>query len=413
MKQWLKNGIVTGLVCLMGMAGMPSAGSAQEQVTLKFWHTMNEKESLTLNKIIEAFQQANPQITVQTEFVPFGDARNKFEIAAQTGTAPDVFRAQSSWIPGYVDAEYLLALDEYLSAEDRADYVSSMLGYNQIDDQTYGLPQVVDALALVYNKRLLKEAGHDNPPATLSELEQVVADVKSKLNIEGFYMRGDSYWFLNFLWAFGGGLVDAERKIYVNNDASVEALAYLVAQKDRLFPGDIDFANDYNDAMVLFKEGKVAMILQGPWATADMLSGKEFQDPANLGVAPFPKGPRGDQGSPIASHSYVMSANSAHPDEAYRFAAFLNQANHQALFAAENNLLPTRISASNLPEVKENAIIQGFLAQLQVAKYQDVIPEMSALYSDLTLNLRAAWRGEKTPKQAMDDVAAAWQAILE
>ena len=36
MKQWLKNGVVTGLVCLMGMAGMPSAGSAQEQVTLKF-----------------------------------------------------------------------------------------------------------------------------------------------------------------------------------------------------------------------------------------------------------------------------------------------------------------------------------------------------------------------------------------
>ena len=37
-----------------------------------------------------------------------------------------------------------------------------------------------------------------------------------------------------------------------------------------------DFANDYGNAQTAFKNGQVAMIVNGPWSTADILQGKEF-----------------------------------------------------------------------------------------------------------------------------------------
>ena len=406
-------GLLGVLVCCVSMMGSIASREAAAEVTLTFWHTMNEKETPTLLSIVEEFQQARPDIKVNVEYVPYGDAQSKFEIAAQTGAAPDIMRADVPLVSNFADAGYLLALDEYVSAEDKADYLPVPMSYNTYQGKIWGIPQVTDVLALLYNKRLLKEAGHDNPPTTLAEMEQLVADVKAKLGIEGFYMRGDAYWYLCFLWAFGGDLVDKDRNMYINDEHSLNALEYFVSQKDKLFPGNTDFANDYNDAMTLFKEGKTAMIINGPWATADILSGKEFQDAANLGVAVFPKGPNGQQGAPVGGHNYIISADTKFPKEAYTFIEFINQTKYQARFAAQNNLMPSRLSAYKTPEVESNPIIQGFLAQMEFGRNRSVLPESALLLTPMTPNIRAAWRGDKTPKQALDDIAAEWKALLK
>lgn len=391
---------------------MPMRDSAAEDVILKFWHTMNEKEAPVLEDIVKEFEAEHPDIHVQVEFIPFAEAQTKFQVAAETGSAPDIMRAEITWTPYYADAGFLLELDEYLSPEDKADYLSIPFAYNQYDGKTYGLPQVTDVVALLYNKRLLKEAGHDAPPTTLAEFEQIAADVKAKLGIDGFYMRAHSHWFLCFLWAFGGDLINADGEIVINNPQSVKALEYLVSQKDRLFRGNTDFSSEYNDMMTAFKEGKTAMLMQGPWATADILSGPEFADPANLGLTPFPKGPNGDQGSPVGGHNYVISADTPYPDQAYQLIQFINQAKYQVQLNVRINLLPTRQSAYEFPEVKNNVLAQGFLEQMKVARNRPVIPQGWQLYTALTPAIRDAWRGAKTPQQALDEVAAAWKELL-
>jgi arabinogalactan oligomer/maltooligosaccharide transport system substrate-binding protein len=164
--------------------------------------------------------------------------------------------------------------------------------------------------------------------------------------------------------------------------------------------------------MALFKDGKVAMIINGPWATSDILSGAAFADPANFGVAPFPKGPYGDQGSPVGGHNYVIYSGTLYPEAAYTFIEFINQAKYQAWFAVKNNLLPTRQSAYDDPDVKKNDIIQGFLAQMKVATNRPVIPEGGQIYTAFTPAYQAAWQGDKTAKEALDEVAQAWQDLL-
>jgi len=411
MKRWEMIGLL-GIITIGIMGLNAPRHSLAEDVTLTFWHTMNEKETPALESIVKEYEAAHPDIHVQLEFIPFTEAQTKFQVAAETGSAPDIMRAEITWTPLYADAGFLLELDDYLSPADRADYLSIPLAYNQYDGKTYGLPQVTDVVALLYNKRLLHEAGHDTPPTTRAEFEQITADVKAKLGIEGFYMRAHAHWFLCFLWAFGGDLVNAEGEIFINNAPSVKALAYLVSQKDRLFPGNTDFSSEYNDMMTAFKEGNVAMLMQGPWGTADILSGPEFADPQNLGLTPFPKGPNGDQGSPVGGHNYVISADTPYPDQAYELIRFINQASYQVQLNVRINVLPTRRSAYEFPEVKNNALAQGFLQQMLVARNRPVIPQGWQLYTALTPAIRDAWRGVKTPQQALDDVAVAWKELF-
>jgi arabinogalactan oligomer/maltooligosaccharide transport system substrate-binding protein len=376
---------------------------------------MNQEETVTLDGLIEKFMAENPEIEIQAQVVPFSDAQNKFKTVAQAGDAPDVFRAEIAWTPEFAELGFLTPLDEYVSSQDLQDYLPSALRYNQYKGRLWGIPQVTDCLALLYNKRMLRQAGAE-PPVTMEQLIRVARKLTNPGEGQfGFFWRGDSYWLTPFIWAYGGSLIDEDDgQIHINDPGSVDALEFYIALRDEygVVPPEVDFANDYENMLVGFKTGKYAMIFNGPWATADILSGEEFADPANLGVTRIPQGPAG-YGSPVGGHNYVITSSCQDVLTAYKFIHFLNRAEHQALLATENNLLPTRRSAYDLPQVADNRIIQGFRYQLEVANNRPVIPEGGLLFVDFTPNLQAALNGKKTPQEALDATAQAWGQLLE
>lgn len=386
----------------------------KEPVRLTFWHTMNTEETATLNEIVNEFEAKNSEIKVSVEQTPFDGAQTKFKTAAQAGNAPDVFRAEIAWTPEFAALGFLLPVDKYLSGADKADYLKAPFAYNVYQGRTWGVPQVTDALALLYNKRLLKAAGVEVPKT----MDEFAAAAKKLTTADGkqfgFVLCGDSYWYQPFMWAFGGGLIDEQKTIFINTPGAVEGLKFMIGLRDqhKVVPKEIDFANDYTNMMTGFKEGKYAMIFNGPWATSDVLSGAEFKDKGNLGVAPIPKGPKG-QGSPVGGHNYVIFAGAKNPDAAWKFVSFLNARENQVKFAVKNNLLPTRKSAYDDPQVKSSELLQGFLAQMQVATNRPVIPEGGQIYTAFTPEIQAALTARKTPEAALAEVEKAWKALLK
>lgn len=415
----MKKSLVVLLIALLAISliaagcGKKDDAADTNQVTISFWHTMNTEETKTLEGIIKDFEKEYPHIKIDMQQVPFSDAQNKYKVAAQAGDAPDVFRAEIAWTPEYAAMGLLHPVDSYLTAADRADYLDAPMNYNIYQGTTWGVPQVTDALALLYNKRLFEEAGVSVPKTMDEFIEVGKALTIPEKGQYGFVLRGDSYWFQPFLWAFGGDLIDNDRNVLINSKESVAALQFMIDLRDvhRIVPKEVDYANDYVNMMTGFKEGKYAMIFNGPWATSDILSGKEFQDQSNFGVAPIPAGP-GGQGSPVGGHNYVMAANTDHPDEAWLFISYLNSTDSQVKFAVENNLLPTRRSAYEDPAVQGNEILQGFKAQMEVATNRPVIPEGGAIYSDFTPNVQAAMSGEISAAKAIDNIERAWKRLL-
>jgi len=374
---------------------------------------MNTEETETLMEIVNEFEAENKNIDVVVENVPFGETQNKFKTAAQGGNAPDVLRSEIAWTPEFAALGYLLPLDNYFT--DQNDYLEAPLNYSKWNGQTWSVPQVTDALALLYNKQMLKDAGYDKAPETWDEFV-TVSQALTKDGKWGFYYRqSDAYWFQPFMWSFGGGLIDEDDlDIHVNDPGSVAGLQFVLDLRDKykVFPNDQDFSNDYTNAMENFKSGDVAMIFNGPWATADALSGKEFTNPDNFGIAPIPKGPEGNTGSPVGGHGYAIYAGTEHPDEAYEFIEFLSKPENQAKFAVNNGLLPTRKSAYELDEVKNNRIISDYKVVIENATNRPVIPEGGQIYTDFSPEIQAVFLGQKTPQEGLDAVANAWGKLL-
>lgn len=85
MKHLLKSLACTALLS-MGIV------SAQ---TITFWHTYNQdsdENKTLLEKVIPAFEKANPGIKVQSQVVPYPDFRQKLLTSIAGGTVPDVAR---------------------------------------------------------------------------------------------------------------------------------------------------------------------------------------------------------------------------------------------------------------------------------------------------------------------------------
>jgi arabinogalactan oligomer/maltooligosaccharide transport system substrate-binding protein len=164
--------------------------------------------------------------------------------------------------------------------------------------------------------------------------------------------------------------------------------------------------------MTVFKEGKAGVLINGPWATSDVLSGPAFEDAANLGVAPIPAGPEG-QGSPVGGHGYTIYAGSAFPEESLAVIRCFNKVENQVKLATELNLVPTLLAAYEDPALAENAILQGFLAQMKVATNRPVLVAGGSIYTDFGPNYDAYLLGEADAQAAMDKVAEAWGLLLE
>lgn len=381
-----------------------------DPVTLSFWHTFNADETLTLEQILKDFKQEYPHISVELQQVPFSDALNKYKTVAQAGQAPDVFRSEISWTTELASLGYLMSLDAFLDDAAQQDFLPASLRYAKYKGHIWGVPQVTDCLALFYNKQMVGE-----PPKTLDELVSIGKQLTSPGQQYGFFYRGDPYWYTPFVWAFGGELIDSDTlEVKIAEPPAVAALQFLkdLREKHKIVPDSVDFANDYDNMMIGFKNGEYAMIMNGPWSTADALKGPEFANPDNLGITRIPAG-AGGYGSPTGGHNYVVSSTTEKLFAAWDLVNFLSRPEYQAKFALQNNLLPTRESTYQLPAVQSNRIIQDFKYVLDAANTRPVIPQSGALFIDLKPAYQAALLNDKTPQAALNEVKKAWQNLLE
>lgn len=403
----------TTLVGCSGSAEPAKEDTASKdgKVTIKFWTTTNTDESKVLETIVADYEAKNQNVDIDLQTVPFSDARNKFKTAAQGGDAPDVFRCEIAWTPELAALGFLEPLDGKISEADKKDFLKAPYNYNVYDGKLWGVPHVTDAPALLYNKRLFAEAGVTEPKT----IDEMIAAAKklTKDGQYGFYINTDSYFLQPFVWAYGGDTITNDKQVKIASPESIKGLeALLKFKEEKTVQANFDFANQYQNMMTDFKEGKVAMILNGPWAMGDLFGGKEFQDKNNLGIAPIPAGPAG-QGSPVGGHNYVIGKGSKNVDESYKFIEFLNNTDNQVKLAKELKVLPTRQSAYDNAELKSDAVVQAFKAQLDVARNRPVIPEGGQMFDDWSPILQAAVKGDKSAEQSMKDVEAAWNKLLK
>lgn len=412
---------LSGLLVLLFVLPLAACGGGSSAsggpVTITYWYTEGPNEAPVIKDLISKFEAANPTIKVNAQLVAFDGAHDKFATAAQNGSAPDVLRADVGWNTEFAANQYLYDITKYVSAADKADYLAAPLAYATWQGKLYGLPQVTDFLVLYYNKKMLADGGVAAAPRTWDDFDAA----NKKLTTGGKYgwsFEGGSYFAQPFIFGFGGGLLDTSTTPptpLINNGGAVKGFDFL--KQELAYAPKVDFQNGYTNTVNGFKDGQVAMILNGPWEYGNILTGKAFSDANNLGVAAVPMDPAtGDVArSPAGGQNYVMYAGTKNPDAAYKFMQYMSSASSQVAIANANKTLPTRKSAYTDAALASNVAVKSFADLLPTQKARPIIPQGGQIYSAATgfdSNLQKFLTGGEDATTAANNIADGFKKLV-
>jgi arabinogalactan oligomer/maltooligosaccharide transport system substrate-binding protein len=381
--------------------------------SLTWWDTSDPtNEGPAFDELIKRFEAEYPDVTIDHQYVPFGEAQNKFKTAAEAGEgAPDILRAEVAWVPEFASLGYLYSLEGTAALDDADDYFETPLSSNVFDGQTYGVPQVTDSLALLYNKELFEKAGIDSAPTTWDEVAEASEALKSKAGVDGIFLNPAGYFLLPFMYGEGGDMVDTEaQEIVVNSEANVTGVSTAAELVKSGAAPKPPAADGYSAMMTAFNEGKVGMIINGPWEVANISNAEGFGGVENLGIAPVPAGSE-TAGAPVGGHNYVVYSGmeDSKAQAAIAFIDFMNSAESQAYLAEELGLLPTRKSAYEDEKVASNEVVSAFKGVVDAAVARPWIPEGGQFFTALDKMAVEVLVQNREPKAALDDAAKTYK----
>ena len=163
--------------------------------------------------------------------------------------------------------------------------------------------------------------------------------------------------------------------------------------------------------MTLFKEQKVAMIINGPWEVNNVRNAPTFGGIENLGIAAVPAGVgQGRRAGRRPQLRDLVRLAEEKTAAAIAFVKFMNSAESQAFLADKLGLLPTRKSAYDIASVKNNAIISAFKPVVEAAVARPWIPEGGQFFGPLDTMATEVLVQGKAAKTSLDEVAQKYKA---
>jgi multiple sugar transport system substrate-binding protein len=270
-------------------------------MTLTVWSNFSGREGKVTTSVLESIKQKYPWMTVKHVQ---GKDDEAIQRAINGGTPPDV---AISFTPDnaarYCETRAWQDLNPNLQADKidkNATWPAGIFSYTQYNNLQCALPMLTDAYGLYYNVDLLKKAGYDEPPKTLSELK-TMAEKLTEYNPDGsvkvaglFPLFGMYQNTVNtYGHAYAAQWYDASGKPSLSTDPNwtkllewqksiVDGIGYDKLQKffGKLGGGDSEWSAQHG-----FEAGKIAMMIDGEWRNAFIAADKAK---VNYATAPFP-----------------------------------------------------------------------------------------------------------------------------
>ena len=272
------------------------AGIGAQTVTITYWQYFYESKVKLVDELIKNFEKANPGIKVEQVTFPYESFNQKVAASIPAGEGPDVITLFYGWLPMYVKAGYLQELPktDFNKAYFDKTYYPFVAESVDFGGKYYSAPTAVRTLALIWNKKLFREAGLDPnvPPKTLDELA-AFAHTLSKYDNQGNLIQaglamqptGQGHsWIREVLFRqFGNVPYSTDyRKVSYADAKGAEALKWytdLIVGKDK-----VGYPNFATDDVTAFKAGKAAMNIDGSFRIATLNAVKDLE----WGVAELP-----------------------------------------------------------------------------------------------------------------------------
>ena len=355
-----RRALVTGLAALvlpLAACGSGKNGGGSEggdSGTLTF---VNAQDPGTFDKVIAAFEKANPKIKIKQQVVPFDDLNSTVQSRlGSKDSSIDLFDVDEPRLAALAARGYLLELKD-LGQQAKGKIDPKAIQATTYQGKQYAMPRWTSSQLLFYNKDVLSKAGisapssDPNQPITWEELAAEGKKAQAAGAKWGFtFDQVDRYYQLQPLpesLGAGPGLTgDKMLTPAITNAGWIKAFTwYASIFKTGVSPRGI--APEQTSA--LFSAGSTAFFAGGPWnaPTFDKAKGLKY------GVAPYPLFAGGKAVSSTGSWATGISPFSKHQAAAKKFLAFMT-INTQGV---------SQLGFGNIPVQKE--VFQNYLTQFR------------------------------------------------
>lgn len=410
-----------GLLGAGAALGLTPLGlAAQEAKTIQVATHYTEEQAGPLLACFDAYEAEHPGVTVEHQQTAYGDFLQTILTSRVGGTAPDIYNVYAIWVPQLAAAGALEPPPQDMVDWITQTYSPATVGAATVNGQLWGIPTELSVYALIYNKKLLSEAGFDAPPKTwaeLREMAQAITRTNDQGNIDlGGYAYGTSvaegvHPF--YAQMFAAGVPPFAEDGRSTNLASPEAVRILTDQAALFADGITSNAIAVDN----FASNAVAMQISANWNKFGWQEafGDAFAD--TVGIAPIPTD--GPGGTMLYSFLWAVDATSDAKEEAWDLLRFLNEPRDGGLSCTGEMMAGMGAfagSKADLAVMTENAddYDRAFIDEVTSGRAvtQPNIWQAAEVDRILRGYIDQAWAGTMTPEDALAQADAEITAIL-
>ncbi|RCK69333.1 sugar ABC transporter substrate-binding protein [Desertihabitans brevis] len=422
----LLGGAGLGAAALGGCAGFTGQGGGEAsrgQTTLTFVNWSGDAEKAASDALISRFEEANPDIRVETQTVPYADISTNIDSRFQAGDPPDLFRVSYIDIGLYTSQGVLLDLSETIGAR-AGEFVPGLYEAVVVDQVPYGVPHQIDTTAVLYRTDAFEAAGITDVPTGLeqawswAELAEVAERLKGVTGADQYpfvynWQAAGAYRWLSWLFQAGGRLLtrglDAAA---VASDEGRRAVEFT----QRFFTEEWVARNTSTQATTYasdeFVAGTAAMAFVGDFSLPTIDTGADFE----YGVLPMPRDV--EAASDLGGNAVVAAADGPNTGAAARFCAFIAEEEQMRRYCEATGQLPTLTALTETElafEVRPD-LMPTFVEQATTLTAEQVrqvtVPAFGRINALLGEELEQAFLGGRDAAATVDALAAAVDGAL-
>lgn len=404
------------------LASLPLAAGAQtmaptidETVTINFYNynlaTAGYGRDATVT-MIEAFEAANPLISVEGVPVSATDMMSRVQADVIAGQSLDVAQIIFSDLDYVISNFGVPSFEQIVPAEEWNAHIGGMfpngVALGQLSGQTYGLAYVFSTPVLFYNADLFRAAGlnPDMPPRTWEEVAVAAQTIIDYNNappgvVAGLFSPYD-WMFQAIIRSAGGRVLSEDRtRLMFAEPESVEALTVL----REMAQADLFQSNVAGNVIEVMASGQLGMVLSTSVVQAAIL--RAVGDRFELRAAPMPAfGDRPAVPTNSGSALVIMTQDPVRQRAAWELVQHLTSDYAYTIITRDIGYLPLRQSTIDgedylAPWLRENPLSLPNIAQL--SRMEPWVPHAGPNYRQISTTMINA--AEQAVFGASDDVA--------
>lgn len=376
--------------------------------TIEVWAMGTEGEEL--GGFAEAFEEDNPEASVEVTAIPWDAAHDKLATAIASGQTPDVALIGTTWMGEFASQGGLDPTPEGLV--DPAAFYEGAWESTVVDGTSYGVPWYVETRALFYRADLAADAGWDQPPSSWDELNQFAGDLKDAgVETPLFVQPGQTgSWqtMLPFAWTAGAEMTSDDGASYaLDSDAMATGLEFYKGLFDQDFSTTRSLAA--GELETGFADGTIGAFISGPWEIG--LTRDAGATDEQLAIAPLPGQEEGMGTSFIGGGNLAVFADADNREGGWKLVQWLAQSDTQSSWYDTVTDLPAVREAWDQGTLADDPLLSVFGEQLESGNAPPAVPTWEEVAAVIDRDVERVVRGQMDVEEALADMQSQAESI--